>query len=215
MTTDALIENPTVKAPQPDEWVANYGDYLFRVAYSKVSNQTIAEDLVQETFLAALKGYERFQATASFQTWLAGILKRKIADHYRQQAKDSNRFNNHVGDGEHDLPEHSEFDAKGSWNQIPQGWQLDPNDTRVKKPEELAQNAEFWEVLSSCASNMPEHLSRAFSRRMLGEQASSEICEKEGISKKNLSVRLHRARLLIRRCLETRWFGKDTGKEQG
>ena len=213
MTTDTLIEKPALKAPQPDEWVANYGDYLFKIAYSKVSNQAIAEDLVQETFLAALKGYERFQATASFQTWLTGILKRKIADHYRQQAKATNRFIHKAGQEEHDPAAHSEFDAKGSWNQIPQEWQLDPNDSKVKKPEELAQNSEFWEVLTSCASNMPEHLSRAFSRRMLGEEASAEICEKEGISKKNLSVRLHRARLLIRRCLETRWFGKETEKE--
>ncbi len=214
MSTNTLAEKPIVAVPEPEEWLGLYGDYLYRIAKSKVNDDSIAEDLVQETFLAALKAYSSFNANAAFKTWLVGILKRKIADHYRKQSVNSQRFIT-TKDSEIDqgTSTDSEFDSKGSWQKIPQLWQLDPNDRKVKKPEELAENAEFWTVLTSCASNMPDHLSRAFSRRIISEEASNEICENEGISKKNLSVRLHRARLLIRRCLEQKWFGSESEEE--
>ncbi|HKK02115.1 MAG TPA: sigma-70 family RNA polymerase sigma factor, partial [Desulfuromonadales bacterium] len=66
------------------DWVDKYGDFLYRFAMSRVGDVQLAEDLVQETFLAALKTSSSFAGRSSERTWLVSILKRKIIDHYRQ-----------------------------------------------------------------------------------------------------------------------------------
>ena len=68
----------------PSNWVEEHGDALFRFALLRVKDASIAEDLVQETFLSALKGIERFKGKSSLRTWLVGILKHKIIDHFRR-----------------------------------------------------------------------------------------------------------------------------------
>ena len=75
-----------------DLWADSYGDILYRMALSRVGNPTAAEDIVQETFVAALKARDQFQRRSSELTWLAGILKHKIIDHLRA----SYRAQNHV-----------------------------------------------------------------------------------------------------------------------
>lgn len=67
-------------------WLAEYGDDLLRYAVARVGQINVAEDLVQETFLAAIRGHREFRRQSSIKTWLTGILRRKIADHYRRQA---------------------------------------------------------------------------------------------------------------------------------
>jgi len=66
---------------QPVDIVEQHGDYLFRFAVSRVRNEALAEDLVQETFLAALKQLHAFSNRCSMRTWLTSILKNKIFDH--------------------------------------------------------------------------------------------------------------------------------------
>jgi len=70
----------------PDKWVNEYGDKLYAYAFSRVGSAEIAEDIVQETFLAELKSLNSFKGNSSEYTWLVSILKRKIIDHYRQKA---------------------------------------------------------------------------------------------------------------------------------
>ena len=68
----------------PNKWIDLYSDYLFNYTISRVSDREIAQDLVQDTFLAALKSMKNFKGEASERTWLISILKRKIIDHYRK-----------------------------------------------------------------------------------------------------------------------------------
>src|SRR5258708_231312 len=90
----------------PKRWVDEHGDYLFNYALSRLRDPTRAEDMVQETFLAALKGGKNFQGRSTEKSWLVGILKNKICDHYRKAGREtpftdlefysdeeSNRFN--------------------------------------------------------------------------------------------------------------------------
>ncbi len=70
---------------EPQKWVERYGDYLYNYTIVRVNDQAKAEDLVQETFLAGLKGRDGFQGKSSERTWLISILKRKIIDTYRKQ----------------------------------------------------------------------------------------------------------------------------------
>ena len=57
---------------------------LYRYARSRVGNRELAEDLVQDAFLAALQSRDRFQGRATVRTWLLSILRHKIVDHYRR-----------------------------------------------------------------------------------------------------------------------------------
>src|SRR3990172_6517610 len=68
----------------PRTWVSQYGDALFRYAMLRLNNPALAEDIVQEPFLAALKTRDSFAGQSSEKTWLVGILKHKIIDHFRK-----------------------------------------------------------------------------------------------------------------------------------
>ncbi len=194
-----------VSCGDPDCWVADHGDALLRYALPRVRDLATAEDLVQETLLGAWRGRNRFTGGSSFRTWLIGILKRRIADHYRSLGKE--RLAPAPGT---DSRGPEEFDRHGNWDEIPKNWPLRELEKTLKdSPERLAEHAEFWGVLSRCASDMPEHLAQAFRLRTIYEEGVDSICEQEGITAKNLSVRLHRARLLLRRCLERRWFCEE------
>ena len=72
----------------PDTWVDRYGDSLYRFAAVRVQDTAVAEDLVQETFLAALRGRKNFRSQSAVQTWLTAILKHKIVDHYRKKNRE-------------------------------------------------------------------------------------------------------------------------------
>ena len=73
----------------PAQWVHRYGDVLFGYAFARVSRRDVAEDLVQETLLAGLNARERFKGDSSEQTWLVGILRKKIADYFWKRARDN------------------------------------------------------------------------------------------------------------------------------
>ena len=64
----------------PDRWVDLHGDCLYRYALIRVRHPEVAEDLVQETLLAAVRTYANFRGTSSERSWLCGILKNKICE---------------------------------------------------------------------------------------------------------------------------------------
>ena len=79
--TKAVLDNPEI-------WVDKYGDFLYRYALLRIKDPATAEDLVQETFLAALKARRAFKGRSSARTWLIAILKHKIVDHIRKRVRE-------------------------------------------------------------------------------------------------------------------------------
>jgi len=184
----------------PADWVDRYGDYLFRYALLRVRDRSVAEDLVQETFLAGLKSRDTFSGGSSEATWLVGILKHKIADHFRRQAREGS-----LPDG--DPPDPSgepSFDATGHWQSGPTDWGGNPSD--------LFRQKEFLEEFTKCLSGLSPAQANAFTLREIEGLSTGEICKVINITETNLWVILHRARMHLRRCLETRWFARGTGK---
>lgn len=184
----------------PERWVTEYGDVLFGFAAARVRDQAIAEDLVQETFLAAIKARQRFAGRSTARSWLFGILRNKIADHYRLQSREVA-----LADLEAPYPEEEgAFCASGlgkdGWagRLAPKAWET-PDETLISK--------EFQEVLQRCLSRLPTRVAQAFSLREIEAVPSEEICKDLGLSPNNLWVMLHRARMGLRRCLEVHWFG--------
>ena len=66
----------------PERWVEEHGDCLYRYALLRVRRPEVAEDLVQETFFAAVRTFGSFRGKSSERSWLCGILKNKICDHF-------------------------------------------------------------------------------------------------------------------------------------
>jgi RNA polymerase sigma-70 factor (ECF subfamily) len=162
----------------------------------------VAEDLVQETFLSALGALKDFQWRSSEKTWLTGILKHKVVDHFRKTAREQP-----VEDVESD-PESTDafFDPKGNWQIKPAKWTVNP--------QRLLEQREFIDVLSSCISKLTERLAHAFVLREINGESVEEICKILNISATNCWVVLHRARMKLRQCLEVDWFEHDLDKTQ-
>jgi RNA polymerase sigma-70 factor (ECF subfamily) len=174
----------------PASWVDEHGDALFRFAILRVRNEELAADLVQDTFLSALKARDGFRGGSSLRTWLTGILKHKIIDHYRKHKVEI--LESDLGP---DVPE-------GILQHAPS---LSP--AWDEAPSSLVENREFWNVLSGCLSRLPEAQRRAFSLREFDGLDGDEIRKVLDVTPTNLWVILHRARAGLRRCMETNWFG--------
>jgi RNA polymerase sigma-70 factor (ECF subfamily) len=192
--------NPDTLTADPGRWLDDHGDYLFKYACFRLRDDTAAEDAVQETFLAGLKAYEKFEGRGSERTWLVGILKHKIIDHFRKAEREAP-----IGEGADEGPEHADFfertdEWSGHWNadHAPSEWHA--------TPAELIERSDFWKVFSDCLSPLPQRTANAFTMREVDGLKSEEICEILSISVNNLWVMLHRARLHLRNCLEMNWF---------
>lgn len=191
-----MAQHPVEKpVADPAAWVDDYGEPLFRYAMTQVRDPNVAEDLVQETFLAALRNYKSFCGDSSFLTWLTAILRRKVADHRRQQRRQEDRQKALAPDD----PFYSQlFDKRNRWRQTLGNWPL--------RSEDHLEEAEFWDVFDNCVAQLPPPLGEAFRLREIMAWSIEDICQVIGISNGNLAVRLHRARLSLRGCLEQRWF---------
>ena len=184
---------------EPERWVEAHGDALFRFAALRVRNHAVAEDLVQETFLAGIKAKDSFGGRSSERGWLFGILRNKLIDYYRLQAREAP-----LTDLEAPLPEEKDtFEAAGAskdaWltTVAPKAWET---------PEAALVSKEFYDVLQDCLSRLPIKVAQVFLLREIDGVSSEQICKDFGLSPNNLWVMLHRARLALRRCLEVHWF---------
>jgi len=179
----------------PETWVDLYGDSLFGYALLRTADKAIAEELVQETFVAALSTYgkSQFSGKSAGKTWLIGILKHKIFDHlrkkYRHQAQSFEDINNtQIEDS---------FDARGNWRVKPGQWGMEPY--------ERYEQQEFMRVLVNCITGLNTRQADAFRLRELDGEESEEICKVLNISPTNYWVLMHRARLALRKCMERFW----------
>jgi RNA polymerase sigma-70 factor (ECF subfamily) len=184
---------------QPEVWVDQYGDYLYSYALPRVQDASVAEDLVQETFLAALKARTSYEGRSSARTWLMGILKHKIVDYFRKNWREQPEETPELNIADAD----SDFDAKGNWRLKPARWKANPL--------KLYQQKVFFEVLNRCLSDLPSKLAHVFVLREMDGLDTEEICKVLKISPTNCWVMLHRVRHALRKCLEINWFEKKPG----
>ncbi|MDH4096295.1 MAG: sigma-70 family RNA polymerase sigma factor [Betaproteobacteria bacterium] len=170
--------------------------YLVRYAALQLRDAAAAEDAVQEALLAALAGEAGFAGRANLRTWVTGILKHKIVDVIRRQAR------------EPALPEEAEegleefdglFTRNGHWAERPTGW---------ADPDGALEQAQFFRALELCLERLPARTARVFMMREHLGQETAEICKELGITPTHCWVMLYRARMTLRECLQQTWFGK-------
>lgn len=174
-------------------------DYLLRVARLQLRDADLAEDVVQETLVAALSG-SGFSGKSSLRTWLTGILKHKVTDYHRRQARTPVGFGDLAAadrDDEFDAAAEGYFTADGEWIAPPSSW---------PGPEQSYEAARFWETFESCLALLPRDLGRAFYLREIEGRSTDEICAELGVTPNNCFVMLYRARMKLRESLQERWF---------
>ena len=168
---------------------------LLRFAMLQLRNQAQAEDAVQETLMAAIRGAKDFAGKSSVRTWLVGILKHKIIDLIRRTSRERPL----------DLPDEEtsleDFDAlyreDGHYASMPAEW---------GDPEAALSQRKFFETLERCLEGLPKNAARVFMMREVMGIGTDEICKELAITATNCWVLLYRARMSLRACLEERWF---------
>jgi RNA polymerase sigma-70 factor, ECF subfamily len=179
----------------PERWVDDYGDCLYRYALLRVRRPEVAEDLVQETLCAAVRTYSNFRGKSSERSWLCGILKNKICDYFRKLGRETCFTDLEFLENE---MSHKFFD---------QGWNHDLGPLEWKPEAEVVMHRpEFWETFRGCLSKLPARVADVFMLREMEEMETAQICQALRISQNNLWVMLHRARMALRECLELNWF---------
>lgn len=154
----------------------------------------MARDLLQDTFLAALKNIDTYKGEISEKNWLYLILKNKIVDNYRKSAK---ALTIRIDDGNDEF-----FDDKGHWKDetLPKPFIHSTNQQQV--------SFEFYEILEKCKNKLNQLQSSLFSMKFLDDCDSDEICAELEISESNYWVLIHRIKLKTRKCLEKMFYGK-------
>lgn len=181
----------------PAGWPDLHGDRLYRYALSRIRDARAAEDLVQETLLAAFKSRERFRGESSELTWLTGILRNKIFEHLRRQAKEVP-----LGFDADDDRESALFEDGGHWRpqDQPRDWDADP--------ARRAESDELGAALRACLDGLAAAAARAFVLREMEGVGHREAAEALGLPPGHVAVLLYRARMRLRRCLERSYFAK-------
>jgi RNA polymerase sigma-70 factor (ECF subfamily) len=170
--------------------------YLLRYALLQLRNPAQAEDAVQETLLAALEGRERFSGRSSLRTWLTGILKHKIIDHLRRSGREQPLVSADDDRSEADAVD-ALFVEDGHWREFPAQW---------GSPAKAFENSRFWSAFELCLQRLPARTAKVFTMREVMEMTTDEICQELDITTTNCWVMLHRARLMLRECLDMTWF---------
>jgi RNA polymerase sigma-70 factor (ECF subfamily) len=179
-----------------ERWLAEHGDILWRFALGRTRSREAAEEVVQETVLAAMQAHATFAGGSSERTWLLGIAAHKIADHLRakrRRAAGSGAGTSQPRDAD-EAAFHAMFTAKGMWARPPRGWGLDAGST--------TENAEMLAALRRCIEALPPSQAEAVWLRDLLNMPGGDVCKVMGISPTNLWSRMHRARAALRACVE-------------
>jgi RNA polymerase sigma-70 factor (ECF subfamily) len=177
--------------------LAEHRPYLLKFAVLQVGRREVAEDLVQEVMLAAMKGAAGFSGRASVRTWLTAILLNKVADHRRQAGREVSLEAQQEALGADSIE--AMFRANGSYASMPQEW---------RNPEESLTDKRFSDALEACLGRLSELGRQVFLLRELMGLSIEEICKELGLTATNCSVLLHRGRMRLRGCLEDGWFAK-------
>ena len=179
----------------PKFWVNNYGDYLYSYAGTRIDDNELARDLVQETFLAALKSWEKFDRHSSEKTWLTAILKNKIFDAYRKKSNNLQKQTISIDGSDSD----EFFEESGHWKEgrFPVSFGIEGA---------ALENKEFDGILKSCMNKLPPLWKSVLTMKHIDDESSENICKQLELTSSNFWVISHRAKVNLRDCLQRNWI---------
>lgn len=190
------MADTVLDAHQFETEVAAHRRFLFKLAMVQLQDAAAADDVVQETILAALIGRANFEHRSSIKTWLIAIMRHKVLDAIRSRRRYVLAPQALCND-EYDVAVfNSLFDTNGCWSHAKDPW---------TNPQSAAEQSAFLKVLDDCLTRLPQRTSRAFLMREWLDMQPSEIQSLLNVSPENLRVLLYRARMKLRLCLDMNW----------
>jgi len=189
-------------------WLTEYGDVLWRFCLARTRSVQVAEEMVQESLLAAMKNAGTFAGESSEQTWLLGIAANKIADYFRKRAREGEHVRRPTdghGRGCACGTCVGEFASDGRWARVEPGWTL----------EEETERSAMLAHLRVCLDQLPPAQAKLVWLRELKGVPSDEVCKVLGISATNMWTRMHRARAALRACLGRKLRDAAAGEDGG
>lgn len=169
---------------------------MLRLAGMFVPSRAVAEEVVQETWLAVIEGIHRFEGRSSLKTWLFRVLTNRAKTRGEREGRVVPFSSVWRGEMETDEPavEAGRFDVDGYWTSPPPPAEL---------PDERVVGAEFRELVDDAIRGLPPSQQEVITLRDVEGLHSAEVCELLGVSEGNQRVLLHRARSKVRKALES------------
>jgi RNA polymerase sigma-70 factor (ECF subfamily) len=169
--------------------VERYNGSMLRLAASFVPSRAVAEEVVQDTWLAVLRGIARFEGRSSLRTWIFTILvNRARTTGTREQRSIPVADTAPVVDA-------SRFGPDGGWSAPPEHW--------IEEAEDRIEAEKLAELLRGAIDALPGRQREVVLLRDVEGMSSAEVCEVLAITEANQRVLLHRGRGKLRQLLET------------
>lgn len=184
------------------ELVMRYHGRLLRLARVFVSERSVAEEVVQDTWVGVMSGLGTFEGRSTLKTWIFRILvnRAKTRGVREKRTTPFSALPDRGDSGEPTVPPAS-FRADGKWEQAPQRWDDDT-------PEKLVVQQETMALLKRAIDALPTNQRAVVTLHDVEGLHSKEICDLLEISDGNLRVLLHRGRSEIRRALDEHLDGQ-------
>ena len=196
ISTSTCVKNGTATFPEEkmedesqmlEQWLEEHGDFLFRHALRKVNDPSVAEDLIQITFLSAWESMSKFKTGNSAKNWLMGILRHKIMDYFRRLYSKKN---------------HEEFGEEVLSSEDDHGAKMPGAGNPIQDPMATMESGELRKTLKRCVNALPEKLRFLYLEREMEGNPTGDLCEQLGITDNHFHVLMHRMRRQLRDCFK-------------
>ena len=189
-----------------DELANQHHSALIRMAMGYVADREVAEEVVQDTWMAVINSLNRFEGRSSLRTWVCGILIHKAKDRGVREKRHTtfSAFESYDDDND-EAVDPSRFQQSGEWAGH---WAFPPQPWDDRTPEKLLASQQAVNAMQRAIEALPATLKDVLILRDVEGVEAKEACEMLNITETNLYVRLHRARERVRQAVETYLGGK-------
>lgn len=189
-----------------DELVMRHHSALIRMALAYVADREVAEEVVQDTWIAVIDGLSRFEGRSSLRTWIFGIMIHKAKDRGVREKRHVNFSSfESVDDDNDEAVDPSRFHQSGEWAGH---WAFPPQPWDDQTPEKLLASQQAVNAMNRAIEALPQTLKDVLILRDVEGVEAKEACDILRITETNLYVRLHRARERVRQAVESYLEGR-------
>jgi len=189
-----------------DELVTRHHSALIRMALAYVADREVAEEVVQDTWMAVIDGLSRFEGRSSLRTWIVGIMIHKAKDRGVREKRHVN-FSSFepIDDDNDEAVDLARFHQSGEWVGH---WAFPPQPWDDQTPEKLLASQQAVNAMNRAIEALPQTLKDVLILRDVEGVEAKEVCDILRITETNLYVRLHRARERVRQAVESYLEGR-------